>query len=97
MLRWFCSAVIGTVVSGFAFLLVTGRYISDGPIIAYLSAGHGVHLGDVFVVAGWAVAMVMLVVLVGPYRRDVRRLADPGRARRLPADIGGGGRAVPWR
>ena len=66
MLRWSCAAVAATVVSGFAFLLVTGRYISDGPVLARLAEDHGVHLGDVFVVAGWAVAMVMLTVLAWP-------------------------------
>ncbi len=73
MLRWFCAAVAGAVVSGFAFLLVTGRYISDGPIIARLAEDRGVHLGDVFVAAGWAVAMAMLVVLAWPRRRPVLR------------------------
>ncbi len=67
VLRWFCAAVAGMVVSGFAFLLVTGRYISDGPVLARLAENHGVHLGDVFVVVGWAVAMVMLAVLAWPH------------------------------
>jgi hypothetical protein len=62
-------------VSGFAFLLVTGRYINDGPTIARLSEGHGVHLGDVFVMTAWAVAMAVLVVLAWPRRRAPRE--DP--------------------
>ncbi len=72
VLRWFCAAVAGTVVSGFAFLLVTGRYINDGPVLARLADERGVHVGDVFVLAGWAVAMVMLVVLARPHRRSVQ-------------------------
>ncbi len=72
MLRWLCAAVAGAVLSGFAFLLVTGRYINDGPTIARISEGHGIHLGDVFVMAAWAVAMAVLVVLVWPRRRAGR-------------------------
>jgi hypothetical protein len=67
-----CAAVAGAVVSGFAFLLVTGRYTNDGPTIARLSEGHGVHLGDVFIMTAWAVAMVVLVVLAWPHRRSRR-------------------------
>jgi uncharacterized iron-regulated membrane protein len=88
VLRWFCAAVIGTVVSGFAFLLVTGRYINDGPIIARLGAGHGVHLGDVFVAAGWAVAMVMLAVLARPSWGIRRAPAGPDETGRLLAPVG---------
>lgn len=72
MLRWFCAAVAGTVVSGFAFLLVTGRYLNDGPVLTRLAKDWGVHLGDVFVVAGWVVAMAMLAVLAAPYRLSSR-------------------------
>ncbi len=60
---------MGAVVSGFALLLVTGRYPNDGPVLAQLGVDRGVHLGDVFVVAGWAVAMVLLLVLALPSRR----------------------------
>jgi len=63
VLRVLCSAVVGAVLSGFAFLLVTGRYINDGPVLVSLGGGHGVHLGDMFVLVGWAMAMVALVVL----------------------------------
>ncbi len=80
VLRWFCAAVVGSVVSGFAFLLVTGRYTHDGPTIVQLGASHGVHLGDLFVSAGWAVAMVLLLVLVlaSPRRRPVPESWEPG-------------------
>ncbi len=96
MLRWFCATVAGTVVSGFAFLLVTGRYISDGPIIARLAEGRGVHLGDVFVVAGWAVAMVALVVLAWPHRHLA---PDAGSASRVEAvaPVSPAGRPAPSR
>ncbi len=97
MLRWFCAAVTAAVVSGFAFLLVTGRYISDGPVLAKLGGGHGVHLGDVFVLAGWVVAMVMLVVLAGPSRRGVPRPADRGGAAERPVPVNRGDRPAPSR
>jgi len=70
MFRWSCVLVTGGVLTGFAFLLVTGRYINDGPVVASVTRNHGLHVGDVFVVAGWAVAMVALLVLVlAPARR----------------------------
>ncbi len=71
MLRWFCAAVVGSVVSGFAFLLVTGSYINDGPVLVRFSWGHGLHLGDLFVLGGWTVAMAMLLALVRSARHPV--------------------------
>ena len=65
------ALVVGAVVTLFAFLLLTGRYINDGPILVRISDGHGLHAGDLFVVAGWAVAMTALVLLTtsrGPIR-----------------------------
>ncbi|MBM7806989.1 hypothetical protein JOD57_002826 [Geodermatophilus bullaregiensis] len=63
MLRWLCALLVGAVLSGFTFLLVTGQYIKDGPVVVMLSAAHGLHLGDLFVVTGWAVAMLAVVRL----------------------------------
>lgn len=67
---------VGGVLSGFALLLVTGEYPNDGPVLVRVGPGHGVHLGDVFVLTGWAVAMVLLLVLArprrGPARGDLR-------------------------
>ena len=68
-----CAAVAGAVVSGFAFLLVTGNYINDGPVLVRLSWSHGLHLGDLFIAAGWLVAVAMLLVLARPIRRPVSR------------------------
>ncbi len=69
MLRLLCSTVVGIVLSGFAFLLLTGQYINDGPVLVSLSSSHGLHLGDMFVVIGWVVAMAALVVLTRSSRR----------------------------
>lgn len=63
VLRWLCALLVGAVLSGFAFLLVTGRYINDGPVLVRLTATHGLHLGDLFVLAGWAVAMLAVTRL----------------------------------
>lgn len=71
MLRWSCALAAGAVVSGFAALLVTGEYRNEGPVLLTLVGNHGVHAGDLFVLAGWAVAVLALLVLA----------AAPGRTR----------------
>jgi hypothetical protein len=63
MIRWLSALAVGAVVSGFAFLLITGRYSNDGAVVATVTEKHGVHQGDVFVIAGWVVAMIGLVLL----------------------------------
>ena len=63
MNRWLCVLVAGGVLSGFAFLLVTGSYLNDGPVVLRLSAHRGRHAGDLIVVLGWLVAMVALGLL----------------------------------
>ncbi|MGY1719860.1 MULTISPECIES: hypothetical protein [unclassified Blastococcus] len=63
MLRWLCALVAGAVVSGFAFLLVTGEYRNEGPVLLTIVGNHGVHAGDLFILAGWAVAVLALLVL----------------------------------
>ena len=51
------------MLCGFAFLLLTGRYLNDGPVVVTLSGHHGLHAGDLFVIAGWVVSMLALVAL----------------------------------
>jgi hypothetical protein len=63
VVRWVCTSVTAFVLTGFTFLLLTGHYIEDGPVLVRLSPDHGIHQGDVFVVAGWVLAMLSLVVL----------------------------------
>jgi hypothetical protein len=60
-------------VSGFAFLLLTGRYINDGPVLVTVSSNHGLHAGDLFVIAGWAVSMVALLALAAMPEKTARR------------------------
>jgi hypothetical protein len=63
VLRWLCALVVGGILSAFTFLLLTGRYINDGPVVVALTESHGLHAGDLFVIAGWAVGMTTLLVL----------------------------------
>ena len=63
MLRWLYALVVGGIVSGFTVLLLTGNYINDGPVLVALSESHGLHAGDLFVIAGWAVALAALALL----------------------------------
>ena len=69
VVRWGSGAVTAAVLTGFALLLVTGEYANDGPVVLSLTPGHGLHEGDLFVLAGWAVAVLaLLVALLVPRR-----------------------------
>lgn len=48
------------VLSVFAYLLISGTYFFEGPILLLLTTTHGVHLGDLGILLAWAVAMVAL-------------------------------------
>ena len=73
MLRWLCALLVGGILSAFTFLLLTGRYINDGPVVIALTDSHGLHVGDLFVIAGWGVGMATLVLLT----RNGRRVPAP--------------------
>lgn len=64
MLRWVSGTVAAIVLSGFTLLLLTGKYREEGPTIASVSATHGLHQGDLYVIAGWLVAMLAVAYLV---------------------------------
>ncbi len=70
MLRLLLALVLAGIVSAFAFLLLTGEYINDGPVLVPLSEDHGIHEGDVFVVTGWAAALLSEVGLLLAGRRS---------------------------
>jgi hypothetical protein len=69
VLRWLCALVVAGTLSAFTFLLVTGDYITDGPVLVAVTESHGLHEGDLFVMAGWAVAMAALFLLARRPRR----------------------------
>ncbi len=68
-LRWLFALVPAGMLSAFALLLVTGRYHNEGPVVLMVAAGHGLHRGDVFVLAGWAAGMLSLLGLLAARRR----------------------------
>ena len=63
VVAWVCAVVAIGVLTGFAALLITGRYLADGPVLLSVTENHGLHEGDVFVGAGWLLAVVAVVVL----------------------------------
>jgi hypothetical protein len=72
VLRRLSALVVGIILSGFALLLLTGRYSNDGPVLVRLTPAHGLHVGDIFVIAGWVVAMAAVLVLVRSGQDDPR-------------------------
>jgi len=72
VLRWLSALIPAGMLTAFAFLLVTGQYLNDGPVLVRLAEDHGLHEGDLFVLAGWLVSLAVLALLV-------RRLAPRGR------------------
>jgi hypothetical protein len=63
VMRWLYALVIAGVLSAFTLLLLTGRYIEEGPVVASVTTTHGLHAGDLFVLAGWAAGMATLALL----------------------------------
>ncbi|WP_138758789.1 hypothetical protein [Modestobacter altitudinis] len=62
MLRWAGALLTAAVLSAFAFLLLTGDYIREGPVLVSLSEAHGIHRGDVGIVAFWTIGMIGLLI-----------------------------------
>ncbi|MGY1856617.1 hypothetical protein [Modestobacter sp. SYSU DS0290] len=84
LLRWSSAALVAAVLTGFAFLLVTGRYTEEGPVVLAVTAEHGLHRGDVFVLAGWAVSLLALLVAAAlPARRRTPREPGPAAGARV--------------
>ncbi len=64
VLRWLSALLIATVLLAFAVLLLTGRYLADGPVLLRFGPEHGVHAGDVFILLGWAAALLAVAGLL---------------------------------
>lgn len=73
------ALAVGGIVSGFAFLLLTGDYSNDGPVLIEVTESHGLHAGDLFVLSGWAVAMAALGLLMGHRAGSTPAQPGPGR------------------
>jgi hypothetical protein len=78
MLRWAGALLAVAALSVFAVLLLTGDYIREGPVLVTLSATHGIHRGDLGVVAVWALGVIgVLVGVLGPRRQSRDAAALP--------------------
>jgi hypothetical protein len=84
MFRWAGALLAVAALSVFAVLLLTGDYIREGPVLVTLSATHGIHRGDLGVVAVWALGVIGVLVGVLAPRRPSRDAAA------LPAGRGTG-------
>lgn len=79
-MRWGGALLATAVLSVFAFLLITGEYTRAGPVLLRLSATHGVHRGDVGIVALWALGVIG-VLTAAASGSGGRRVASRGRGR----------------
>jgi hypothetical protein len=73
VLRWLFALVVAGILSVFAFLLITGRYINEGAVLIRLTDTHGLHRGDIFILCGWAAAMLSEAGLLLTSRRPRTR------------------------
>ncbi|MFQ1003228.1 hypothetical protein [Modestobacter sp. SSW1-42] len=82
MLRWAGALLATAALSLFAVLLLTGQYLREGPVLVTLSAGHGIHRGDVGIVAIWLLGVigVLTCALSGPRVGRDSAPTDGGRS-----------------
>jgi hypothetical protein len=76
MLRWVGALAAAVIMSAFAFLLVAGQYYREGPVLVTLTATHGIHRGDIGIIAAWMLGMIGLgasVLAGGASRVRLRR------------------------
>ncbi|MGQ7297578.1 hypothetical protein [Quadrisphaera sp. KR29] len=88
-LVWTATALAVVVLSAFLVLVVSGRVVTEGPVVLVLTATHGVHAGDLAALAAWGLAVSALLASAltgqrprgrGPLRS--RRRTTSARARR---------------
>lgn len=70
-LLWTATATAVVVLSAFYVLIVSGRVVTEGPVVLVLTRTHGVHLGDLFALGAWGLAVGVLLAsaLAGAHRR----------------------------
>jgi hypothetical protein len=78
MFRWLGALVTAACLSGFALLLIAGQYYNLGPVVVQVSENHGIHRGDVGILAFWAAGMVGLLLATCAGRSRVRRERSDG-------------------
>lgn len=59
---WTATAVAVTVLTAFFVLIVSGRVVTEGPVVAVLTRTHGIHLGDLLALGLWCTATGALLV-----------------------------------
>ncbi|SDQ66467.1 hypothetical protein [Quadrisphaera sp. DSM 44207] len=75
---WWSAAVTCSVLTCFAVLIVTGRVVTEGPVLFSISRTHGVHAGDVLVAAAWVLGTATaLGRALAPARRHSRPAPGP--------------------
>jgi hypothetical protein len=61
---------VALVLTGFALLLLSGRYLREGPVVATVSENHGIHRGDIGIVSVWGLGMIGLGITMSSRRPD---------------------------
>jgi hypothetical protein len=73
MFRWLGALVAAASLTWFALLLITGRYYNEGPVVFRVIEDHGMHRGDIGILAFWAAGMIGLGLATWSGRRGVQR------------------------
>lgn len=58
---WSATTLGVLVLSAFFALTVSGRVVTEGPVVLVLTRTHGIHLGDLLALAAWCLAVGALV------------------------------------
>jgi hypothetical protein len=69
VIRWLGALLAAGVMTAFALLLLSGQYFREGPVVATLTHNHGIHRGDIGIMAAWTLGMIGLALTV-PRRRS---------------------------
>jgi hypothetical protein len=62
VVRWLGALLAVAVLTAFALLLLSGQYFREGPVVATLTHDHGIHRGDIGIVAAWTLGMIGLAL-----------------------------------
>jgi hypothetical protein len=62
VIRWLGALLAALVMTAFTLLLLSGQYFREGPVVATLTHNHGIHRGDIGIMAAWALGMIGLAL-----------------------------------